>query len=211
MPAMVKFFASGGPFMYLILGISAFGMAVVLERTYYLYVRCRINSKNLLAALTRLVRAGKVGEARRYCLTSKAPLAAILESMLWHYEQGLSNDEIKSAVAETELRELPRVRKRTHYLALLFNVSVLLGILGTISGLIQDFSPHPAADLSQRFLLLFKGISGSLNCTAFGLFVGILCMVAHSVLQTRSGHIIEEIDESSARLLTFLFLQRTNG
>jgi biopolymer transport protein ExbB len=210
MEGIAKFFESGGSFMYVILSVSAFGVAVIIERLYYLHIRCRINAKNLLATLTRLVRTDKVDEARKLCLKSKSPLAVILESALWHYEQGLSNEEIQNAVDETALRELPRVHKRTHYLALLSNVSTLLGLLGTITVLIQAFDALSAADPSQKSVLLSKGIAESMNCTAFGLIVGIPCMVAHSILQAKSGQIIEEIDESSVRLLNFLFIQRTN-
>ena len=210
METIAKFFESGGSFMYVILGVSCFGIAVLIERIYYLNVRCRINSKNLLATITRLVRTDKVGEARKLCMQSKAPLAVILESAIWHFEQGLSNEEIQNAVDETALRELPRVNKRVHYLALLSNVSTLLGLLGTISGLIQSFDALASADPSQKSTLLSKGISESMSCTAFGLMVGIPCMVAHSVLQAKASEIIEEIDESSVRLLNFLFIQRTN-
>ena len=204
-----KFFQEGGNFMFVILAGSAFGLAISAERLYFLYLRCRVNSRTLLSSITKLVRTDKVGEARKLCTQSKAPLSIILESALWHFEQGLPNEEIQNAVDETALRELPKVQHRTHYLALLANVSTLLGLLGTVTGLIGAFGALSAADPSQKATLLARGIAESMNCTAFGLLVGIPCMIAHSIIQSKGSQIIEEIDECSVRLLNFLFIQRS--
>ncbi|OGJ86847.1 MAG: hypothetical protein A2268_14340 [Candidatus Raymondbacteria bacterium RifOxyA12_full_50_37] len=206
---IAKFFQEGGPFMFVILGVLAFGVAIMIERAYYLIIRCRINAKTLLSQITKLVRSDKVSDARKLCVQSKAPLAIILESALWHYEQGLSNEEIQNAVDETALRELPKVQRRTHYLSLSSNVSTLLGLLGTITGLMAAFGALAAADPSQKAVLLALGIAQAMNTTAWGLIVAIPCMVAFSVLSARANDIIEEIDESSVRLLNFLFIQRS--
>ncbi|MBL8027985.1 MAG: MotA/TolQ/ExbB proton channel family protein [Fibrobacteres bacterium] len=210
MDFIAKFFQEGGPFMYIILFVSAFAVAVMIERAFYLYFRCRINAKTLLTSVTRLVRSDKVADAGKLCKQQTAPLAVILESALWHFEQGLSNEEIQNAVDETALRELPRIQKRIHYLGLLANVATLLGLLGTITGLMSAFNALAAADPAQKATLLALGISQAMNTTALGLIVGIPCLVAFSVLSSKASATIEEIDESSVRLLNFLFLQRTN-
>jgi biopolymer transport protein ExbB/TolQ len=210
MPFIAKFFQEGGPFMYIILGVSAFAVAVSLERVYYLYFRCRVNAKNLLTSVTRLVRGDKVADAGKLCKQQTAPLAVILESALWHFEQGLSNEEIQNAVDETALRELPRIQKRIHYLGLLANVATLLGLLGTITGLMSAFNALAAADPAQKATLLALGISQAMNTTALGIMVGLPCMISYSILSSKASSTIEEIDESSVRLLNFLFLQRTN-
>jgi biopolymer transport protein ExbB/TolQ len=196
--------------MYIILGVSAFAVAVTLERVYYLYFRCRVNAKNLLTSVTRLVRGDKVADAGKLCKQQTAPLAVILESALWHFEQGLSNEEIQNAVDETALRELPRIQKRIHYLGLLANVATLLGLLGTITGLMSAFNALAAADPAQKATLLALGISQAMNTTALGIMVGLPCMITYSILSSKASATIEEIDESSVRLLNFLFLQRTN-
>jgi biopolymer transport protein ExbB/TolQ len=205
-----KAFQEGGPFMYGILGVMAVALAIILERLYFLGLRCRINAKSLLTNLTRMIRQDKIAEARKLCLKSSSPLSVILEAAVWHYEQGLSNEEIQNAVDETALRELPRIQKRTHYLSLLGNVSTLTGLLGTITGLMTSFSALATADPSQKATLLANGIAMAMNTTAFGLIVAIPCMVAFSILSSKANTIIEEIDESSVRLLNFLFVQRTN-
>jgi len=210
MDDIAKAFQEGGPFMYGILGVSGFALAIMLERGYYLYLRCRVNAKSLLATLTRHVRSNKVSEARKLCVKSKSPVSVILESALWHFEQGLSNEEIQNAVDETALRELPKIQRRTHYLALMGNVSTLIGLLGTITGLMASFGALGTADPSQKATLLALGISQAMNTTAYGLIVAIPCMIAFSVLSAQANTIIEEIDESSVRLLNFLFIQRTS-
>lgn len=210
MEGAAKAFQEGGPFMYLILSISAFAIAVTAERVYFLYMRARINAKSILSSITKMIRMDKVSEARKLCVKSKSPLAIILESALWHYEQGLSNEEIQNAVDETALRELPKVQHRLHYLSLFGNISTLCGLLGTITGLMSSFSALAAADPAQKATLLALGIAQAMNTTAFGLIIAIPCMVAFSILSAKANNIIEEIDESSVRLLNFLFVQRTN-
>ena len=133
----------------------------------------------------------------------------LLESALWHFEQGLSNEEIQNAVDETALRELPKIQRRTHYLSLIANVATLMGLLGTITGLISAFNALATADPAQKATLLALGISQAMNTTAFGLMVGIPNMIAFSVLSSKANILIEDIDESSVRLLNFLFVQRS--
>jgi len=143
-------------------------------------------------------------------MKTKTPLSAILESALWHFQQQEPDQEIQNAVDEIALRELPRIQKRTHYLSLFANISTLLGLLGTIFGLQQAFGALAAADPSQKATVLAQGIAIAMNTTALGLIVAIPCMIGYSVLGAKANSIIEEIDESSVRLLNFLFaLRRT--
>jgi len=124
-------FREGGTFMYIISGVSACALGIIFERAYFYYFRCRINAKALLTQITRLVRSDKVEDARKLCAGNKSPLAQILESGIWHFQQGESDQEIQNAVDEVALRELPKINKRTHYLSLFANVATLLGLLGT--------------------------------------------------------------------------------
>jgi biopolymer transport protein ExbB/TolQ len=194
--------------MYPIAAVSAFAFAVVLERLYFYYIHCRIDAKALLTQITRLVRNGEVEQARQICAKTKTPLSAILESALWHYQQQEPDQEIQNAVDEIALRELPRIQRRTHYLSLFANISTLLGLLGTIFGLQEAFGALAAADPSQKAVVLAKGIAIAMNTTAMGLIVAIPCMIMYSIIGSKSNTIIEEIDESSVRLLNFLFAQR---
>ncbi|MFP4415826.1 MAG: MotA/TolQ/ExbB proton channel family protein [Chitinispirillaceae bacterium] len=211
MEAVAKFFQQGGAWMYVLAGVSAFSLAVVLERMLYYYIHCRVNAKALLTQLTRLVRNGEIEKARKLCASMKSPLAVILEAALWHFMQQESDQEIQNAVDEVGLRELPRIQRRTHYLSLFANIATLIGLLGTIFGLQQAFGALATADPSQKASVLAQGIAMAMNTTAMGLMVAIPCMVMFSILGAKANTLIEEIDESSVRVLNFLFAQRRNG
>ena len=203
-----RWFVNGGVWMYPIAGISAFSVAIMLERLFYYYVHCRLNAKALMTQIVRLVRNNDVEQARQLCAKTKSPLAVILESALWHFQQQEPDQEIQNAVDEVALRELPRIQRRTHYLSLFANISTLMGLLGTIFGLQEAFSALSAADPAQKATLLAKGIAIGMNTTAMGLIVAVPNMIMYSILGAKANTIIEEIDESSVRLLNFLYSQR---
>lgn len=205
MEIVARFFQEGGLWMYLLAGVSACAIAVSLERLIFFYIHCRINAKALLTQITRLVRNGQAEQARKVCSRMKTPLALILESALWHFMQNESDQDIQNAVDEVGLRELPKIQRRTHYISLFANISTLMGLLGTIFGLQAAFGALATADPSQKAAVLAKGISMAMNTTAMGLMVAIPCMVLFSILGAKANTLIEEIDESSVRLLNFLF------
>lgn len=205
---IARFFQEGGIWMYPIAVVSAFAFAVGVERVFYYYVHCRINAKALLTQITRHIRNGDIEKARQICARTKTPLSAILESAIWHFQQQEPDQEIQNAIDEVALRELPRIQRRTHYISLFANISTLLGLLGTIFGLQDAFGALTAADPAQKASVLAKGIAIAMNTTALGLIVAIPCMVMFSILGAKANTIIEEIDESSVRLLNFLFAQR---
>jgi biopolymer transport protein ExbB len=208
MEVLAKFFQNGGIWMYPIACVLAFSLAISSERLFYYYIKCRINAKALLTQIVRLVRNGEAEKARALCAKVKTPLSVILESALWHYIQQEPDQEIQNAVDEIALRELPRIQRRTHYLSLFANISTLLGLLGTIFGLQEAFTSLTAADPAQKATLLAKGIAIGMNTTALGLIVAVPNMIMFSVLGAKANTIIEEIDESSVRLLNFLYSQR---
>ena len=208
MTAFAIWFKNGGIWMYPIAAISAFSLAIILERLFYYYVHCRINAKALLTQIVRLVRNNEVEHARQLCAKTRSPLALILESAVYHFQQNEPDQEIQNAVDEVALRELPRIQRRTHYLSLFANISTLLGLLGTIFGLQEAFASLTAADPAQKATLLAKGIAIGMNTTAMGLLVAVPNMIMYSVLGAKANNIIEEIDESSVRLLNFLYSQR---
>jgi biopolymer transport protein ExbB len=205
---VARFFREGGFWMYPIAFVSTLGIAVAIERLIYFYIHCRLNAKALLTQITKLVKNGEAEQARKICATIKAPLAIILEAALWHFIQQESDQEIQNAVDEVGLRELPRLQCRTHYLSLFANIATLMGLLGTIFGLQQSFGALAAVDPSQKAVVLAKGIAIAMNTTALGLMVAVPCMVMFSILGAKANNLIEEIDESSVRLLNFLFAQR---
>jgi len=108
------------------------------------------------------------------------------------------------AVDEATMEQLPRISKRTEYLNMIANISTLMGLLGTIQGLIQAFTAVSNVDAAQKATMLAGGISMALNTTAFGLMVAIPCMVSYSILNSMSDQILDDIDQFSLKLVNFL-------
>jgi biopolymer transport protein ExbB/TolQ len=108
--------------------------------------------------------------------------------------------EVQSAMDQMALRELPLIERRTGYLAMIGNVATLMGLLGTIVGLITSFAAVAGIDPSQKATMLARGISEAMNCTAFGLLVGILSLLAFSVLNGKTQALIDDINEVSAHV-----------
>jgi biopolymer transport protein ExbB len=208
MEKLIVWFQNGGIWMYPLLLVSAMALSIIIERLFYYYIHCRVNAKLLMTQTTRLIRNGELEKARQLCAKMKNPLAMILECSIWHYQQQEPDQEIQNAIDEVGLRELPKILRRTHFLSLFANMSTLVGLLGTIFGMQGSFAALATADPSQKAALLAKGISLAMNATAFGLMVAITCMVMYSILGSKANTIIEEIDESSVRMLNFLFSQR---
>lgn len=205
---IAHFVSEGGAVEYFILGLLSVGLSIAGERYWFFFMKCRINSKKLLADLTALIRKDRVGEARKLAGQNGTPLGQILEAGIWKFEQAGTNQEIKDAIDEVALREVPRMQKRTHYLGLIANLSTLVGLLGTIFGLQEAFSALESADPSQKSKLLAKGITLALNATALGLLSAMVCMAFFTYLGTKSNQLLEQIDEAVLRLVNFLAAQQ---
>jgi biopolymer transport protein ExbB/TolQ len=208
---IAKFIDEGGAVEYVILGLLGLGFSVILERAWFLFLKCRVNSKKLLADTSALIRKDKFADARKLCSQTGTPLGLILEAGIWKFEQAATPEEIKDALEEVSLREVPRLQKRTHYLGLLANLCTLVGLLGTIFGLQEAFSALESADPSQKSKLLAKGITLALNATALGLISAMICMSAFSWLGSKANELLEQIDETVLRLVNFLAAQRKTG
>jgi biopolymer transport protein ExbB/TolQ len=105
---------------------------------------------------------------------------------------------------EATLRESPRIERRTGYLAMLGNVATLLGLLGTILGLIHAFGAVANANPADKATILANSISEAMNCTAFGLMTAIPALVAYSVLQGRTQHMLDDINEAAVSVLNLI-------
>jgi len=115
---------------------------------------------------------------------------------------------VQAAIDEEALRELPKLERRTGYLAMLGNVAPLLGLLGTITGLIKSFGAVAAADPAEKSAMLAKGISEAMNCTAYGLIVAIPALVAFSIYQGRTQKLSDDINETSVSVLNLIVTNR---
>lgn len=201
---LARAFQEGGFFMYPITAALGLGIAVILERLYCLLVRFNVDGRKFYGELRKLVEAGDLEAARDLC--GDAPLPRILREGIEAALRGGAHREreVQNAVDEEALAVIPRVEKRIHYLSMIANVSTLMGLLGTILGLMQAFQAVAGADPSQKAALLAEGISMAMNTTAYGLIVAIPCMVAYSFMQSKAAKIIDEVDEYSVKLMNLL-------
>ena len=200
--------AGGDPFMWLIAFslLTAFGL--MIERGIALYTKLGTNAAELYEEVHTKITSGDVKGAQALCSDDDtAVLPRILGAAL--SKAGKPEKVVQEAVDERELEVLPDLTKRTPFLSMIANVATLLGLLGTIIGLIQAFASLAAADPSQKQIMLAQGISIAMNTTAFGLIVAIPCMVAHSLLMSKTQAIIEDIDQYSVKIVNLL--AKTSG
>lgn len=200
-------FKNGGVFMYIILASLIFGVAIIVERFFFIGVKNRIDTTQFVNKIMQLVQQGGVANAIELCKMSQAALPAIARAGLQEF--GKSPKEVQSAFELAAMSEIPKLEKRTPYLSMIANVATLLGLLGTIVGLIQSFEAVASADSSQKAALLSAGISVAMNTTAFGLVVAIPCMVFHSYIQSKTNTLIDEINENISRIYQKLIKPRS--
>jgi biopolymer transport protein ExbB/TolQ len=196
-------FKSGGPAMYAIALALAVSLAISFERFVRLFLRYNVNGGSFMFEVQKYILANDVDGAIRLCNgAGEAALPKVIKAGL----QRASRDEtqIQNAIDAASLEVIPKLERRLNYLALIANLATLLGLLGTINGLISAFAAIALADPAQRQAILSAGISEAMNATAFGLITAIFTMILHSVLANKSNHILEEIDEFGVKLLDLL-------
>jgi len=198
--SIIEIFQSGGNFMFLILIVFCLAVAIVLERFFILYYKYNINAPKLYFQIKQLVSKGDVKGAIGFC--DDTPLPAILKAGLNQFQK--NQKQVLPAMEEIALEVTPKIQKRTPFLAVLANISTLLGLLGTIFGLIVAFSAISGAEPGEKAIELARGISLAMSTTAFGLIVAIPCLLFHAVLQSKVNRLLDEIDEYSVKTANML-------
>jgi biopolymer transport protein ExbB/TolQ len=198
----------GGAMMYGILAIFLIIAVIVIDRGRYL-AASKVDVDKLMSLLKSQIVAGNVRGAINTCEASPAPLTRIIAAGL--RKAGSSEKEIQQAMDEEALRELPKVEKRTGYLAMLSNLATLAGLLGTIVGLIKAFSAVVGVDPSMKATMLAGGISEAMYCTAFGLFSGIVGLATYAWLNGKTQHILDGINQGTVETLNLVVAGRNEG
>lgn len=199
----LKFMNESGAVGWFILGVGFTCIALVGERFYALFVKYHINAEFLMAKVQSLIIARKYEQALVLCAEMKhKPLAQAFKGILERSDR--DEDAIFQAQEIALAENLPHISKRLHYLSMLANVATLLGLLGTIHGLILSFQAVASADPSQKQALLASGISVSMYTTALGLAVAIPAMVFYSVLVARQNSMTEDLVEKTSKLTELL-------
>ncbi|MGK5087535.1 MotA/TolQ/ExbB proton channel family protein [Bdellovibrionota bacterium FG-2] len=200
---LVAGFQAGGGWMIPIAIALAISVAFSIERFVRLYFQYNVDGASFMFEIQKYVLASDLDGAIRLCNgAGKAALPRVIKAGL----QRASRDEtqIQNAIDAASLEIIPKLERRLPFLALIANIATLLGLLGTISGLIKAFAAIALADPAQRQAILSNGISEAMNATAFGLLTAIFTMISHSILTSKANNLLEELDEFGVKLLDLL-------
>ncbi|MCB0361466.1 MAG: MotA/TolQ/ExbB proton channel family protein [Bdellovibrionales bacterium] len=200
-------FCEGGTVMYLILVVGILTVFLILERAMSLS-KLTLDKTSLNENLFSMMLRGDIKQAIAFCDSRPTPLTNTLKSGLVQVMNKRPDEEVQVAMDAAVLRETPRLEGWTSFLAVFGNVSVLIGLFGTIVGLIRSFSGVAEADAATKAARLSLGISEALNCTAFGLLVAILAIVTFGFYQIKIGRAINDMLESSMNLMNLVVSNR---
>jgi biopolymer transport protein ExbB len=201
--SMVKFFVAGGAFMYPILVVFAVGVAIAIERFVTLTLIRRKN-ENMWTKLQPALSSGDFEKAREMTSKDDSTVSRLLGMGLARQGAVRRREDIEIAMEESMMEIIPQLEKRTAYVALGANIATLLGLLGTIIGLIQAFTAVANANPAEKADLLSASISVAMNTTAFGLVVAIPLLVTHSVLTAKTGEIVDRLEMASVKALNVI-------
>jgi biopolymer transport protein ExbB len=201
--SIVAFFQKGGLFMYPILLVFAVGIAIAFERWVQLN-RIRSSNQTMWNQLQPVLVKGEFDKARQMVNKDESSLAQMLGMGLARQGAVRRRDDIEIAMEESMMEIIPQLEKRTPYVALLSNIATLLGLLGTIMGLIEAFTAVANANPAEKADLLSASISVAMNTTAFGLMSAIPLLLFHSKLTSTTGQIVDSLEMASVKALNSL-------
>lgn len=200
---LLRFFQNGGPFMYPIALVLAIGLVVVIERWIFLSFAKNANRRAYAQVLPALQKRN-YNAVMQFAQQNKAPMGRIAAAGIGTMQYANRDQNIALAIEEGILEAVPRLEKRTGYLATLANIATLLGLLGTIIGLIAAFTAVANADPSEKASMLSSSISVAMNTTAFGLMSAIPLLLAYSMLQNKTNEIIDSLEMAGVKFLNLL-------
>ena len=203
MYSVVKFFVTGGPFMYPILIVFSVGIAIAIER-YITLTQVRRRNDGMWTKLQPALARGDFEKARELTNKDDSTVSRLLSMGLARQGAVRRREEIEIAMEESMMEIIPKLEKRTAYIALGASIATLLGLLGTIMGLIQAFTAVANANPAEKADLLSASISVAMNTTAFGLIAAIPLLVTHSVLTAKTGEIVDSLEMASVKTLNVI-------
>lgn len=204
---IAKSFCHGGPVMFIIAIVGLLTLLLIVERSVVLG-RLMIDKTNFNENLFSMLLRGELRQAIAFCDRRPAPLTNTLKAGLVQVLNKRPDEEVQVAMDAAVVRETPRLEGWTSFLAVFGNVAVLIGLFGTIIGLIISFGGVAQADAAQKAAMLSRGISEALNCTAFGLLVAIIAIVSYGFFQVRIGRATNDMVESSMTMMNLVVANR---
>src|ERR1017187_6683037 len=191
--------------------VSAVVVAMIVERVAFQLSKYSVNSKEFFAQIKKLVTAGNIDRAIKLCDAGDFPILQLVKAGLTHANKG--PDEIDAAMSEKMGELKPAAEKRIGSLWSLANIATLVGLLGTVLGLIHTFAAVSDQGLSaaDRQRVLASGIAEAMYNPAFGLGIAVTCMIAHLILHQRSKNIQHDLDATQERVFNLLTIQTRPG
>ena len=199
----LNFFLNGGPWMCPILFAFAIGVAIAIER-YVTLTLIKNKNASMWAKLQPALMQGEFDKAREMASNDKSTISQLLSMGLARQGAVRRREDVEIAMEESMMEIIPQLEKRTPYVALSSNCATLLGLLGTIVGLIQAFTAVANANPAEKADLLSASISVAMNTTAFGLVVAIPLLVTHTILTAKTGEIVDSLEMASVRVLNVI-------
>jgi len=210
MTDVIRFIQDGGFFMYPILLILFVGLGITIERFMFLG-RVKKANKALWDEVYPSIQKGDTDKALKVVKDNETEIGRILEYGLTRNRSAKNVEDVETSMEEALMEVLPRLEARTPFIATFANVATLLGLLGTVQGLIVAFAAIANADPAEKGNLLSSSISVAMNTTAFGLVVAIPLLLAYAFLQSRTGEVVESLEMASIKLLNALRQIRNNA
>jgi biopolymer transport protein ExbB/TolQ len=194
--------------MYPIAVVLVLGAAIALERYIYL-THTAARNRRIWNEIVPLLAQGNFRQVVQLTSKSDSLIGHILDYGLARIQASRRRDDIEKAMEESMMEIMPRLEKRTHYIATFANLATLLGLLGTVMGLIRAFAAVATIDPAQKANLLSASISVAMNCTAFGLMTAVPLLLIHAVLQTKTTELIDSLEMASVKFLNAITERQT--
>ncbi|OUR60225.1 flagellar motor protein MotA [Bermanella sp. 47_1433_sub80_T6] len=203
MDTLIRFFQDGGVFMYPIAVILVIGLSIAIERLLSISSAKRKN-RAAFEDMLPMIQRKDYKAALKYAGQSDSDIANIYGAGIARMPSSSRREDIEYAMDEGLMETTPKLEKRTGYIGTLANISTLMGLLGTIIGLIAAFTAVATAAPSEKATLLSQSISVAMNTTAFGLISAIPLLLAHTILQARTAEIIDSLEMASVKFLNII-------
>jgi biopolymer transport protein ExbB len=204
---VVNFFKEGGFFLYPLAVIFVVGVAIAIERTLYLTVETT-NNRRIWAQVVPHINSGNFKQVIAITSKSKTAVAMVLNYGIARLQSARRRDDIEKAMDESMLEIIPRMEKRTHYLSSLANIGMLIGLLGTVIGLISAFSAIAKLNPADRASALADSISLAMNNTASGLLVAITLLLSHMFLEAKTTKLIDSLEIAAVKFMNSVVERR---
>jgi biopolymer transport protein ExbB len=200
---IVKFFQDCGLFIYPSLLIMAIGVTIAIER-YIFLSRARNQNRKMWSQVKPMLENGQFKEVQGVTAKSDSAIGKIVNYGLTRMQSPGRREDFDAAMEEGMMEIVPRLEKRTHYIATFANVITLVGLLGTIIGLIKGFTAVAQVNPAEKAELLSASISIAMNNTAFALMVAIPFLLIHSFLQAKTSEIVDGLEGAKISFLNLV-------